>query len=144
MAHISFHVHLCILHVYLMYPLCMYMHPHPCPTHTPCSPTETGSHSNRWNLITYRLALAVYVRSPAAYEALKSFGVLQLPSRRSLQYFLGANTNAPGVNEKALSEQRNLYDAFCSQQKREGKKAPLYEGILIFDEVKVQNKVGII
>lgn len=59
----------------------------------------------------YRLALAVYVRSPVAYEALKSFRVLQLPSR-SLQYFLSATTNAPGVNEKALSEQRNLYDAF--------------------------------
>ena len=28
--------------------------------------------------------------------------------------------------------------------KREGKKAPLYEGVLIFDEVKVQSKVGVI
>ena len=98
--------------------------------------TVTGNCTNRWNLITYRLALAVYVRLLAAYEALKSFGVLQLPCRRSLQYFLGATVNTPGVNEKAISEQRNLYDAFCAQQKREGKKAPLYEGVLIFDEVK--------
>ena len=88
--------------------------------------------------------MAVYVRSPAAYEALKSFGVLQLPCMRSLQYFLSANANTPGVDEKAMSEQRNLYDAFCAQQEREGKKSPLYEGILIFDEVKVQNKVGVI
>jgi hypothetical protein len=80
----------------------------------------------------------------AVYEALKSFGVLQLPCRRSLQYFLGANATAPVVNEKAMSEQRNLYDTFCAQQKREGKKAPLYEGILIFDEVKVQSKVSVI
>ena len=47
-----------------------YTHVH---THThKCSLAEIGSCTNRWNVITYRLALAVYVRSPAAYEALKS------------------------------------------------------------------------
>ena len=81
--------------------------------------------------------MAVYVRSPAAYEALKSFGVLQLPCRRNLQHFLSANASTPGVYEKAMSEQRNLYDAFCAHQKRESKKVPLYAGILIVDEVKV-------
>ena len=45
----------------------------------------TGSHNNRWNMITYRMALAVYSRSPAAYEALKSFKILQLPCKSSLQ-----------------------------------------------------------
>ena len=123
-------------------PTCTCTHVHHSHTNIPF--IETGNRTNRWNLITYRLALAVHVRSPAAYEALKSFGVLQLPCKRSLQYFLGANASTPGVNEKAMSEQRNLYDAFCAQQKREGKKVPLYEGILIFDEVKVQSKVGVI
>ena len=132
-----------ICHVQCIFTACTCT-PTPPHTNSPHSPTETGSRTNRWNLVTYRLALAVYVRSPAAYEALKCFGVIQLPCRRSLQYFLGANANTPGVNEQAMSEQRNLYDAFCSQQKREGKKAPLYEGILIFDEVKVQNKVCVI
>lgn len=32
-----------------------------------------GSTTNRWNPITYRIALAVYARSPAAYRALATF-----------------------------------------------------------------------
>ena len=31
------------------------------------------------------VALAVYLRSPAAYEALKSFNILQLPSQSTLR-----------------------------------------------------------
>ena len=50
----------------------------------------TGKRSNRWSAITIRLALAVYCRSPAAYGALKSFGILQLPSCSTLQAFTGA------------------------------------------------------
>ena len=33
------------------------------------------------------VALAVHTRSPAAYEALKSFGILQLLSKASLQAY---------------------------------------------------------
>lgn len=88
--------------------------------------------------------MAVYVRSPAAYEALKSLEYCSYHVGEACSIFLSANANTTGVNEKAMSEQRNLYDAFCTQQKREGKKAPLHEDILIFDEVKVQNKVGAI
>ena len=50
----------------------------------------TGKRSNRWSAVTIRLALAVYCRSPAAYDALKSFGILQLPSRSTLQAYTGA------------------------------------------------------
>ena len=53
-------------------------------------PLGVGKRSNRWSAITIRLALAVYCRSPAAYGALKSFGLLQLPSRSTLQAFTGA------------------------------------------------------
>ena len=49
-----------------------------------------GKRSNRWSAITIRLALAVYCRSLSAYDALKSFGLLQLPSRSTLQAFTGA------------------------------------------------------
>lgn len=101
----------------------------------------TGNQGNRWNLITYRLALAVYTRSPAAYAALKSFNILQLPSKRSLQEFVGANCDPPGVNEKKIAEQRNLYDAVKQLKLRSNKKEPQSEGVLIFDEVKVQSKV---
>ena len=88
--------------------------------------------------MTYRLALAVYTRSPSAYESLRSFGILQLPCRRSLQDFMSSNEH-----EQSIADQRNLYDAFKSQRKRKGKKKPraLSVGLLIFDEVKVQNKV---
>lgn len=42
-------------------------------------------------------ALAVYVRSPAAYEALKSFKLLQLPSKTTLQAYTGAFLDDPGI-----------------------------------------------
>lgn len=41
-------------------------------------------------------ALAVFVRSPAAYEALKGFNLLQLPSRATLQAYTGAFIDDPG------------------------------------------------
>ena len=40
--------------------------------------------------MTIRLALAVYTRSPAAYDALKSYGLIQLPSQATLQAYTGA------------------------------------------------------
>ena len=44
------------------------------------------------------VALAVFVRSPAAYEALKGFGLLQLPSRATLQAYTGAFLDSPGMS----------------------------------------------
>ena len=44
----------------------------------------------------YFTALAVFVRSPAAYEALKGFNLLQLPSRATLQAYTGAFIDDPG------------------------------------------------
>ena len=43
------------------------------------------------------VALAVFVRSPAAYEALKGFGLLQL-SRATLQAYTGAFLDSPGTH----------------------------------------------
>ena len=45
---------------------------------------ETGSSGNRISVISYRIALAIFSRSKAAYEALKSFNILSLPSVSSL------------------------------------------------------------
>ena len=42
-------------------------------------------------------ALVVFVRSPAAYEDLKSFNILQLPSRATLQAYTGTFLDNPGV-----------------------------------------------
>lgn len=101
----------------------------------------TGKHNNRWNLITYRMALAVYCRSPAAYDALKTFSILQLPCKSSLKDFLSESKAEPGVNEQKIAEQRFVYEAFKEQKVKEGKKKPQSKGVLIFDEVKVQSKV---
>ena len=42
------------------------------------------------------MALAVFVRSPAACEALKGFGLMQLPSRSTLQAYTGAFLDEAG------------------------------------------------
>ena len=102
---------------------------------------ETGRNSNCWSIITYRVALAVYTRSPAAYEALKSFGILQLPSSRSLKQFTGGHLNKPGQCEDILVDHYEKYKLFQEHQVTAGKKRPLGEGVLIFDEVKVIAKV---
>jgi len=43
------------------------------------------------------LALAVFIRSPAAYEALKSFDILRLPSLATLQAYTGAFQHEAGA-----------------------------------------------
>ena len=88
-------------------------------------------------LNTFNSALAVYSRSPAAFEALKSLNIIQLPSRSSLQAFLSSHQNEPGVKEESLALQFELY----SQHKAEKSPTPTGDGILIFDEVRVQGKV---
>ena len=75
--------------------------------------SSLGGQSNRWSAITIRIgtyllllalsvivkvtvvltipALAIYARSPAAYRALQSFGVLNLPSKATLQAHTGVS-----------------------------------------------------
>ena len=82
------------------------------------------------------LALAVFVRSPSAYEALKSFDVLQLPSRSTLQAYTGAFLHEAGASLQSIAQQ---VEKFKSLQK--SKDNPFItskcNGLLIFDEVKV-------
>ena len=87
------------------------------------------------------LALAVYVRSPAAYEALKSFKVLQLPSRSTLQSYTGAFLHDPGVNSSCIDDQVAQFVLFCQRRIAEGKKESKKDGALIFDEVKVISRL---
>ena len=104
----------------------------------------TGRKSNKWSTITYRIALAVHSRSPAAYEALKSFKILQLPSTSSLKSFKGARLHQPGINAGIgmyVKQQQQNYIKYKDEVTRRGQNKPLHEGILIFDEVKVNSKV---
>ena len=55
------------------------------------------------------LALAVYTRSPAAYEALRNFKLLQLPSVRSLKFYIDANLESAGDSIPRLKESKKQY-----------------------------------
>ena len=48
-------------------------------------------------IIEFVLALAIYSRSPAAYEALKSFKLLQLPGISTLQDYKAKLVCEPGM-----------------------------------------------
>ena len=89
----------------------------------------------------YFSALAIYSRSPTAYEALHGFGILQLPGESTLKTFTSCNLEAPGLNEEQLAHACKQYDAMVREKRESGVPAPFSEGILIFDEVKVGSKV---
>jgi len=80
------------------------------------------------------VALAMFVRSPAAYEALKSFNILQLPSRSTLQAYIGTFLHEAGPASASIVE---MYEAFVTKCKKEGESIPQSDGVLIFDKVKV-------
>ena len=85
----------------------------------------------------YFVALAIFVRSPAAYEALKSFNVLQLPSRSTIQSYTGAFLHEAGASNESILKQIESYAAFKESCASSGKCRPKSNGVLIFDEVKV-------
>lgn len=87
-------------------------------------------------------ALAVYTRSPAAYEALSSFHLLQLPSAGTLKTYTRSNLEVCGEVEGRLAEERAKYDARVAEHIASSKPhPPLRKGALIFDEVKVAAKL---
>ena len=84
------------------------------------------------------IALAVYSRSPAAFEAIKHLGFLQLPSSSSLQAFMSSHQHDPGANEEHMELQNYLYEQHVESKVNKGSMKPKRDGILIFHEVKVQ------
>lgn len=102
---------------------------------------ETGSKQNSWSSISYRIALSIYTRSPAAYEALKSFNILQLPSVSSLKNKTRHLNSKPGIDQSYLNEEAIKYASFQDEKRNKGEKVPVGEGVLIFDEVKVIDKI---
>ena len=83
------------------------------------------------------VALAIFTRSPAAYEALKNFDILQLPSRSLLQSYTGTFLHDPGTNSKCIADQVTQYVLFKAECEKQGKHPPKSDGVLVFDEVKV-------
>ena len=83
------------------------------------------------------VALAIFTRSPAAYEALKNFDLLQLPSRSLLQSYTGTFLHDPSTNSKCIADQVAQYVFFKVECVKHGKHLPKSDGVLVFDEVKV-------
>jgi len=80
--------------------------------------------------VRFSIALAVYTRSPAAYEALRDFKLLQLPSVRTLKYYIDANLNA-GDSMERLKQSRKQYVAFTEEKRKESMdKATTSAGLL--------------
>ena len=96
-----------------------------------------GNTGNRFNVITYQVALSVFSRSPAAYEALRSFNILTLPSVSTLKTFMRPNVEDPGPVYGRMAEEQKNYQMLQEFQRKLGKPVPAFEGALIFDEVKV-------
>ena len=65
------------------------------------------------------IALAVYTRSPAAYEALCNFKLLQLPSVRSLKFYIDANLENAGDSVLRLKKSRRQYLELVAEKKNE-------------------------
>ena len=87
-------------------------------------------------------ALAIYCRSPAAFEALSSFKLLQLPGAYTLKRYTRSNKEDPGECDKRLAHEREMYDERRSDAIKSGNLfPPLSEGVLIADEVKVAAKL---
>ena len=101
---------------------------------------QTGS---RYSIITYRVALAVFSRSHAAYEALKTFNILNLPSVSTLKTYtcMRSNREEPGPIYHRLAEEKKKYDELKSFKKKMDMPEPLGEGALIFDEVNVSASI---
>ena len=79
----------------------------------------------------------MFTRSPAAFAALKSFGILQLPSRSTLQSYTGTFLHEPGASSDCIANQLANYMIYKEECHKQGKKQPQGDGVLIFDEVKV-------
>ena len=79
----------------------------------------------------------MFIRSSAAYEALKSFGILQLPCCSTLQAYTGAFLHEPGANSSCIEEQVAQFVLHCQRRVLEGKKESKIDGVLIFDEVVI-------
>ena len=77
-----------------------------------------------WSSITYRVALAVYTKTPAAYESLKEFKILQLPSTKSLQDMAGSKLHEPGITDVIqdyLLEQGTKYTLYKEEMTKKGR-----------------------
>ncbi len=82
----------------------------------------------------FDIALSIYSKSPSAYHAQKSLGILNLPCNKTLKGYMDHN---PGVNEQALLNRAQKYELFRQERVINGFVRPVGEGVLMWDEVQV-------
>ena len=87
--------------------------------------------------IYWYIALAVYNRSPSAYEALHKLKILQLPPSKTLKKVIRGVSEQSGIDEGYLQGQQQIYEQFQSGREADGNPRPLGIGVLMWDEVKV-------
>ena len=81
--------------------------------------------------------LAVYSRSPSAYEALRHHRILKLPCSKVLKHVIKDGAEKPGIDEGYLDGQQGKFKAYQEQREKSGHPRPLGLGVLMWDEVKV-------
>ena len=94
------------------------------------------------HVYTPTTAFAVYSCSPAAFEALRDFNILQLPGVSTLTSYMRSNKEEPGECARRLANERSHYNTKVQEHIQAGRlNPPLSEGALIADEVKVAAKL---
>ena len=81
------------------------------------------------------LALAVYVCSPAAYKALRSFGILKMPCKSTMQAYTGAFMHKLGASSVCIVDQVACYVTFMEECHKSGKQEPKADEVLICDRI---------
>lgn len=104
---------------------------------------EGKSKQNRFSQHFLRIVFSVYLRSPAAANALRKSGLLAMPSTRTFQRHLKPYKPDFGFTDQTVDlifHQADRYKA-CNKALGEGKRQPTGDGILAFDELKIRGKI---
>lgn len=83
------------------------------------------------------VALSIFSRSPSAYHAIKSLGILHLPCDRTLKGYMNKYSSSPGINEQVMLECAQKYKDFIKEKVLSKSAISVGQGVLIWDEVKV-------
>ena len=86
-------------------------------------------------------ALAIYNRSPSAYEALRDCSILQLPCTKVLKKVLKDGAEKPGIDLNYFQNQQEKFQAYQRQRESDGHPQPLGIGVMMWDEVKVKDRL---
>ena len=81
--------------------------------------------------------MAIFSRSPAAYHAVRSMGLMQLPCDKTLKGYMYKHASSPGISEDHLLASAKQFESFKAQRTADGMPPSIGIGVLIFDEVKV-------